>query len=120
MDDLISRREATNELWSLNDQCDSIYYTKCIHDAVYALEILPSAQRWIPCSERLPDESGDYLLYRPHFWGANKGQITVCYWNGNDWSDNYKNDAERYLPIIMGMAWMPLPDPYREDGDNDD
>ncbi len=44
MDDLISRQKAIEELLSLNDQCNSVYYTKCIDDAVYALEILPSAQ----------------------------------------------------------------------------
>lgn len=71
--------------------------------------------RWIPCSERLPELDGDYLLYRPHFWGAYNGQITVCYWNGSEWSDNYKNDSERYLPLIDCMAWMPLPEPYKEE-----
>ena len=42
--DLISRQDAIKELLSLNDQCNSVYYTKCIDDAVYALDILPSAQ----------------------------------------------------------------------------
>ena len=69
--------------------------------------------RWIPVTDAEPQESGDYLLYRPHFWGANKGQITVCYWNGHEWSDNYKNDAERFLPKVYGMAWMPLPKPWK-------
>jgi len=84
--------------------------------AVVDIFKLPSVQpksRWIPCSEQPPEESGDYLLYRPHFWGANIGQITVCYFNGKEWSDNYKNDAERFLPIIYGMAWMPLPEAYK-------
>jgi len=83
---------------------------------VNMLEYISSVQpesRWIPCSERLPEESGDYLLCRPHFWGENIGQITVCYFNGEEWSDNYKCDAERFLPIIYGMAWMPLPEAYR-------
>lgn len=85
-----------------------------IDDILTDFEDYEAAQRWIPCSERMPDEQGDYLLYRPHFWGANLGQITVCFWSGHAWSDNYKNDAERHLPIIHGMAWMPLPDPYEE------
>lgn len=44
-DDTIYRQAAIKELLSLNDQCNSVYYTKCIDDAVYALEILPSAQQ---------------------------------------------------------------------------
>ena len=27
-----------------------------------ALESLPTAQQWIPCSERLPEEEGHYLV----------------------------------------------------------
>lgn len=73
--------------------------------------------RWVFCNTSEPETSGDYLLYRPHFWGANKGQITVCYWNCHEWSDNYRSDAERYLPVIDGMAWMPLPEPYKEEDD---
>lgn len=74
------------------------------------LEALPSAQPgWIPCGEKEPTESGNYLLYRPHFWGAYEGQTTVCYWNGEFWSDDYCSEAERSLPVIEGMFWMPLP-----------
>lgn len=116
MSDLIERQAAIDALSKYVDYSDDgkqEINTDCVF---HTLENLPSAQpepQWIPCSERLPDESGDYMLYRPHFWGANNGQITVCYWNNHDWSDNYRNDSERYLPIIDGMAWMPLPEPWR-------
>lgn len=77
-------------------------------------------QRWIPCAENEPPKRGNYLLYRPHFWGAYKGQITVCYWNGKFWSDNYFSEEERSLPKIDGMFWMPLPPkPYLEGGQDD-
>ena len=85
------------------------HISKMIEDA----PTIDTEPHWIPCSDMLPEKSGDYMLYRPHFWGANTGQITVCYWNNHDWSDNYRNDSERYLPIIDGMAWMPLPQPYK-------
>lgn len=84
---------------------------------------------WIPCSKRLPEDSGDYL---------------VCPSDGviEDYSDcrdvmimPYDADCEafgwwteRYDPISLGfvdsdfdefevLAWMPLPKPYREDGE---
>ena len=110
MDDLISRRAAIDavdrerkEKHLFNTAEDGLL------EARRVINTLPSAQQWIQCDINEPDAIGDYLLYRPHFWGANKGQVTVCYWNGHDWSDNYRNDAERYLPVIPGMAWMPLP-----------
>lgn len=74
-------------------------------------------EKWIPCNTQEPDGIGCYLLYRPHFWRGNNGQITVCYWNGHRWSDNYTDDESRALPEVRGMAWMPLPDPWRGEED---
>ena len=86
--------------------------------------------KWIPCSERLPEKSGDYL---------------VCPIDSvlEDYSDfdevmimPYDADCEafgwwteRYDPISLGfvdsdfnefevIAWMPLPKPYGERKDN--
>lgn len=58
--------------------------------------------KWIPCSERLP-KFGEVCLLTEHEIG----------WNGTEYNhviigtynDNYKN---HYL------AWMPLPEPYKE------
>lgn len=71
--------------------------------------IEPKRERWEWCNIKEPETQDNYLLYRPHFWGANRGQVTVCYWNGSFWSDNYYSETERELPVIDGMAWMPLP-----------
>ena len=63
---------------------------------------LPSAQpvqRWIPCSERLPEE-GSYLVWMP--FAPPEGRIAVA-----DYCDGYWNIK---TPI---SAWMPLPAPYR-------
>lgn len=65
---------------------------------------LPSAQpeqRWIPCSERLP-ENGYWL------WSAKGGEVQKdFYWDGH-WEN-----AEKYGYEVV--AWMPLPEPYKED-----
>ena len=53
-------------------------------------------QRWIPCSERLPEEIGFYLT-------TTKDKAVYCdFWN----EDNF-NRTE------MVIAWMPLPQPYK-------
>jgi len=68
-----------------------------------ALLDLPSAQpeqRWIPCSERLP-ENGYWL------WSAKGGEVQKdFYWDGH-WEQ-----AEKYGYDVM--AWLPIPKPYKE------
>ena len=80
------------------------------------LELMPSAQpeqRWITCSERLPEEDGQYL-------------ITVKYKHVNDsYEDVYAEHGEwydgRWDMFCFGhcgevediIAWMPLPEPYK-------
>lgn len=65
-----------------------------------------TSQQWIPCSERLPDEDVDVLIYLyegvPFIaWVDSKGR-----WCTEDF-DIAKEDE----PI----AWIPLPQPYRGD-----
>lgn len=76
---------------------------------------------WIPCTERLPEKSGRYLVTR----GSN---VSGSLWNKVDilnysdlmglkkekiwWSGNVgKIDFEKCDHVI---AWMPLPEPYEE------
>lgn len=87
-------------------------------------EQLESAEaEWIPCSERLPSDSGDYLVWledeSEHYavipFDADAG--------GFGWWQDY------YHPVSLGFldsefikaenvtAWQPLPKPYREDGE---
>ena len=72
-------------------------------------EQLPSAepeQRWIPCSERLPEESGRYLISALDGIGR---RTTVA-----PYQPRYKawtmTGRMAYWKVI---AWMPLPESYR-------
>ena len=89
------------------------------------LDSLPPAQperkagRWIPVTERLPEVDENVLIsyhydeeseFFPPFDG-----VTISYWTG------VKN---RNIPHFADMgdactvlAWMPLPEPYKEDSD---
>lgn len=102
------------------------------------LEQMPSANpetKWIPCSERLPEnirpvivtwkntDPASYYQYivGKHFTG------TACYKNGKwywysstteDMLAEYgRYDSEEFDEAIECIAWMPLPKPYREDGE---
>ena len=67
---------------------------------------------WVPCSERLPEYDGGMYLVTDYCEQINRRRIHIsyCYVNREGfWSD---------IPIgYKVIAWMPLPKPYREDGE---
>ena len=75
------------------------------------LKDLPSAQpeqRWIPCSERLPEHGGRYLI--SVLDGINRRTIVAPYLpRCKAWA---MNGRMAYWKVI---AWLPLPEPYREE-----
>lgn len=69
----------------------------------------PKAGKWIPVSERLPENSGCVLI-------SIAGDIEFGAYDrqNNDWAiwrDGYWDEGKR------ADAWMPLPDAYREEGE---
>lgn len=82
-------------------------------EAVDGLRRLPPAQRWIPCSERLPyaeyGESDTVLTtcgYRD-VEDTSVRWIRLLYFNGGNWC--YPT-GETYEAKVY--AWMPLPKPW--------
>lgn len=67
---------------------------------------IQSEQRWIPVSERLPEEYGIYLITKEEVgWNMEACKtIDIAYFE-TDW-----HKADKVL------AWMPLPEPYRGEG----
>lgn len=106
MDDLISRQDALDALeWKWAGKA-----------AIDAIKNLPSAQQWIPCSERLPNTNGVYNVTRKISDGFECRNISdTCYYDGtNTWHDDTRvNHGRRYLTDVI--AWMPLPEPYKEE-----
>ena len=118
MSDLISRQAAINEFLHFADEHDG-------NDGLWhwtgikaILESLPSAQpeqRWIPCSERLPDTDDvmlvTYLNKRENETVLDLGwheMENVWYVNGYEHSKERGNEIE---------AWMPLLEAYEESED---
>ena len=52
--------------------------------------------KWIPVTERLPEEDGDYLVYCGEYDG-----ICVLYYKKGKWRSKWKEVTH----------WMPLPEP---------
>lgn len=60
--------------------------------------------QWIPCSERLPENNTDVIVC---FYS---GTVTeVRYWGNGIFQGIYEHTTK----VIV--AWMPLPEPYREE-----
>ena len=108
MNDLISRQAAIDEA---KEWIDAVYFEendkrerKAIECFIGSLKNMPSAQpeqRWIPCSERLPDGrlNKSYLVQDKDGRRA-VGTYTIWGWVFG----HYMNDP---------VAWMPLPEPYK-------
>lgn len=104
MSDLISRQaaiDAINQICPIDTEYDCTLLDRV--DVRCVLTDLPSArpeqpEQWIPCSERLPERNGYYLVT------GRRGAVNKLLYQDGYWYGNWKV-----------FAWMPLPEPYREE-----
>ena len=72
--------------------------------------------KWIPVTERLPEDTFAKLVTTKIDFPANKGFVTdVANYIDGKWYF-YRSRIEICLEIT---AWMPLPDPYKEESEDD-
>lgn len=142
MNDLISRQEAIDALEEHLDYLQTLnkdenltaeskwYGVNWARNMIADLPSAQSAQQWVPCSERLPEdirpvivtwrntdpESYYQYIVGKHFTG------TACYKNGKwywysstteDMLAEYgRYDSEEFDEAIECIAWMQLSEPY--------
>ena len=106
--DLISRADAI-ELAVDVETPKGTYESAIYVDDLMALPSADAVHGWIPCSERLPSESGDYLCTIPLDADETYTEVLMfhkCrfYEDDDEWGATFHDDV---------LAWMPLPTPYK-------
>lgn len=111
-DGMMFIQNEAGEFEKYDDTYDITIHCKSAEEHEKILNILENSQ-WIPCSERLPEESDYYMAcvydeevddydYRKN-WFAHK--------------DDYDTDESEWrelMPFERVTAWMPLPEPYKQ------
>ena len=117
MDDLIRRQAAIDEIKALYEWHDMPTEERMIQH----FKVLPSAQRWIPCSERLPEEYGEYRITwttsasKKRFVGDAEYEVT------DEWDDKRNDFKGEWLlddyikayPDVKVIAWKPIEEPWK-------
>lgn len=130
MSDLISRQAAIDALgekplaWTegeyelgLQNQWQSDV------DAVNGLPSVQPEPRWIPCSERLPEEDGLYLVTSrekatAEEFGFDLDDVEVRKMRFNEDGWRIPKHIPEWINGVVHttvLAWMPLPESYKED-----
>lgn len=106
-------------------------YVKVIQDMIEQLqgdlEQDEKENGWIPVSERLPEDEREYLVTLEKVYGTPEKLYGIAsylkfgddgYWNEKEYGylewDKY-SDGHGGTKMYKVVAWVPLPEPYRED-----
>jgi len=102
--------EITSEMF--RNGCLESIETLMAEGEIYDIDYSP----WIPVSERLPKSCGVYIVSRWFSDGEESAILTDAnYYDGcGEWYNDNRINWGRELVTDKIVAWMPLPEPYKE------
>lgn len=102
----MTNKEAQITINAIKFMLDNAQYSEDVEEALNMAISALTEQKWIPCSERLPEETGRYLISVLDGVGR---RTTVA-----PYQSRYKawkmTGRMAYWKVV---AWMPLPEPYQ-------
>lgn len=98
--DAVSRKAVLNQIFYSTDNSGDVVLGSNLRERIERLPSVTSAQRWIPVSERLPENDGNYLV-------VEKTGRTCSY------VFHKEGNSEEYWKRCV-IAWAPLPKLYNE------
>ena len=114
----MTRSEAAKICQSIKFLMDKEDYSEEVEEALnMAIEALEQDRpKWIPCSKRLPKEPRGNWEIENYLTCNEDGNIYIFSW-ANGWNCCFNSDGSLYKDQVITdiVAWMPLPDAYRED-----
>lgn len=113
-----------NKYREVGDKCYHIGYSSYYLDVALEyrkkyFEVVERESDWIPCSERIPEEPKEnpvfdgkcleVYLVTTKYGSSDQDKVYPfrAFWNGINFTDGWR--------ILDVIAWMPLPEPYREE-----
>lgn len=99
-------------LWAMAD----------LHTRLKAYEDAEEQRKWIPCSERLPEEDGEYLVWYDCGEDGERGFMLVPFFMDIEkfgvYQDVFHPETlgfldSKFYECETAVAWMPLPEQYK-------
>ena len=114
MDDMISRQAAIDAAVKMFEAWYGCSFLR-EREIRVRFDALPSAQQWIPCSERLPEAYVDVLVWFEYYRYGDYNCLYQMHGIGtyikeyDSWIINHETGWGK----LRVFAWMPLPEPWK-------
>ena len=105
----MTRSEAAKICQSIKFILENSDYTEAVEEALnMAIEALEQEPKWIPVTERLPEEGLAVLIF------TESGDIEFGQRDENKWEWLAESISDYWTRAEEVIAWQPLPEPYEE------